>query len=135
MVATIISTVIANRAQIQDALWKKLKYHAMGQVKSMEGLFKFVKCVGKPKRPASEQQSNTLQVFMLPHNYDEDTTNEYTQNAFSYNSQEQFFGTTRISCPRSTSWLTIIKSSGIKDRQKLCGTSMPNGYCKYDRTL
>jgi hypothetical protein len=82
MAATLISTVIGKRAQIHDSLWKTLKRHAMGQVKTMEGLFKFVKCVSKSERPAFEQQENALQVFMLPRNYDEDTTNEYTQNGF-----------------------------------------------------
>jgi hypothetical protein len=38
--------------------------------------------VGKSERPAFEQQENALQVFMLPRNYDEETTNEYTQNGF-----------------------------------------------------
>jgi hypothetical protein len=82
MAATLISTVIGKRAQIHDSLWKTLKRHAMGQVKNMESLFKFVKYVGKSERPAFEQQENALQVFMLPRNYDEDTTNEYTQNGF-----------------------------------------------------
>jgi hypothetical protein len=82
MAATLISTVIGKRAQIHDSLWKTIKRHAMGQVKTMEGLFKFVKCVSKSERPAFEQQENALQVFMLPRHYDEDTTNEYTQNGF-----------------------------------------------------
>jgi hypothetical protein len=82
MAATLLSTVIGKRAQIHDSLWKTLKRHAMGQVRNMEGLFKFVKYVGKSERPAFEQQENALQVFMLPRNYDEETTNEYTQNGF-----------------------------------------------------
>jgi hypothetical protein len=38
--------------------------------------------MAKSERPAFEQQENALQALLLPRNYDEDITNEYTQNSF-----------------------------------------------------
>jgi hypothetical protein len=82
MAATLLSTVIGKRAQIHDSLWKTLKRHAMGQVKDIKSLFKFVKCVSKSFEPAFKQQENALQVFMLPRNYDDYAIDDYTQNGF-----------------------------------------------------
>jgi hypothetical protein len=82
MAATLIATVIGKRAQIHDSLWKTQKQHALGQVKNMEGLFKFVKSVAKSEESAFEQQENALQVFMLPRHYDETVISKYVQNGF-----------------------------------------------------
>jgi hypothetical protein len=82
MAATLIATVIGKRAQIHDSLWKTQKRHSLGQVKSREGLFKFVKSVAKSEESAFEQQENALQVFMLPRHYDETAICEYVQNGF-----------------------------------------------------
>jgi hypothetical protein len=82
MAATLIATVIGKRAQIHDSLWKTQKRHSLGQVKSMEGLFKFVESVAKSEESTFEQQENALQVFMLPRHYDETVICEYVQNGF-----------------------------------------------------
>jgi hypothetical protein len=82
MAATLIATVIGKRAQIHNSLWKSQKRHLLGQVRSIEGLFKSVKSVAKLEESAFEQQENALQVFMLPRHYDEAVIGKYVQNSF-----------------------------------------------------
>jgi hypothetical protein len=82
MAATLLSTAIGRKAQIHDSLWKTAKRHSMGTIKSVETLFKFVKCVGKAEKAAFEQQENAIQVFMLSQHYDDSTISEYGQSGF-----------------------------------------------------
>jgi len=82
MAATLIATVVGKRAQIHDSLWKTHKRHALGQVKGVDSLFRFVKSVAKSEESAFEQQENALQAFMLPRRYDEEVIDEFVQNGF-----------------------------------------------------
>jgi hypothetical protein len=82
MAATLLSTAIGRKAQIQNSLWKALKRHAMRQVKTSDSMFKFVKAVGRAEGPGFEQHENAIQLFMLARPYDISDVEDYCQNGF-----------------------------------------------------
>jgi hypothetical protein len=54
----LIAFVIGKRAQIHDSLWETQKRHAIGRVKNMESLFKFVKSVDALQWKLTELSAN-----------------------------------------------------------------------------
>ena len=79
MAATLLSMAIGKQTHIHNSMWRTLKRHVLGQIKSQADLFKFVKAVDKAKKPAFEQQENALQIFLMARRYDNDTIQEYIQ--------------------------------------------------------
>jgi hypothetical protein len=82
MAASLLSTAIGKKAQIHDSLWKTAKRHALNQIRTVDGLFKFVKKVGKAENPAFEQQENALQLFMYHRHYDAEVIDDYVEHGF-----------------------------------------------------
>jgi hypothetical protein len=65
MAATLLATVVGQKAQIHDSMWNTVKRHAMGQILDQASLFAFVKAVTKDHDAAMEKQNGAIKMLMF----------------------------------------------------------------------
>jgi hypothetical protein len=77
MAATLLATAVGNRAQIHGLMWKTTKQHTLGQIKSWDFLFQFVKAVTQDREATFEKQTRGFEMLMLQRLYLDKNVEDY----------------------------------------------------------